>query len=79
MRTKLGLTQAEMAFLLGFSFVSVNRWECEITHPNRRASAVIKIAERAVKRAGTQAVLKVMQPRCTMDDLIIALVHLGDE
>lgn len=57
LRAKFGITQAQMAALLGVSYLSVHKWEAGSAKP--RAAQLQKIA--AVMKMGKREVLKKLQ------------------
>jgi transcriptional regulator with XRE-family HTH domain len=48
LRSRLGLSQQKFAALLGFTFVSVNRWENGSTRPSLTSAALLEILEGAL-------------------------------
>ena len=57
LRAKLGVTQAQMAALLGVSYLSVHKWEAGAAKP--RAAQLLKIA--AAMKMGKREVQKTLQ------------------
>lgn len=54
MRRRGGLTQQEFGSLLGFSFVTVNRWENSKSSPGPASSIILHLFERALKARGRE-------------------------
>ena len=48
LRTRLKLTQQDFASLLGFSVVSVNKWEAGETKPTDQTKAILKLLQNAL-------------------------------
>lgn len=51
-REKAGLSQEQLAHLLGTSWVSVSRWEREVARPSAHSKARLERLERLVERVG---------------------------
>lgn len=49
LRTKLGMTQQAFASLLGFSFVSVNKWENGGSTPTGLSAVLLSLLESALR------------------------------
>lgn len=78
-RSKLGLTQQQFASLLGFSFVSVNRWENGHIRPKGLSAVVLSLLDTALRRHPAERVERTL--REAHGDpvmLVIKLVRLGD-
>lgn len=54
LRTKFGITQAQMATLLGVSYLSVHKWEAGASKPRaaqlQKIAAVMKLGKREVQK-----------------------------
>lgn len=62
LRTRLALTQQQFASLLGFSFVSVNKWENGGSQPTDLSAALLELLEHAVARHTPANVLAELRP-----------------
>jgi transcriptional regulator with XRE-family HTH domain len=51
-REKAGLSQEQLAHLLGTSWVSVSRWEREVSRPSSRSRAQLDRLQKLVERVG---------------------------
>lgn len=57
LRKKLGLTQQAFASLLGFSFVSVNKWENEGSSPTGLSAVLLQLLGSALRSHSADAVV----------------------
>ena len=79
-RTKLRLTQQEIASYLGVAVASISRWEHRHRQPNGASQALFGLLVRALKKKGAAKLATALRPLASADDMTrtIALVHLGD-
>ncbi len=62
LRKALGLSQQAFASLLGFSFVSVNKWENDGSAPTGLSAVLLELLGNAVKRRGPSDVISKLRP-----------------
>jgi transcriptional regulator with XRE-family HTH domain len=62
LRKKLGLTQQAFASLLGFSFVSVNKWENDGSSPTGLSEVLLQLLESALRSHSPRAVITALRP-----------------
>lgn len=80
LRERLGLTQQRFASLLGFSFVSVNRWENGHSAPTGLSAAVLELLTTAMAHSPETDLANVLrQVKPEPLEIIRTLVRLGDE
>lgn len=58
LRERLGITQAEFAYLMTFSAVSVNRWENDVGKPDKLHTALYLLLDGALEVAESPRVLE---------------------
>jgi transcriptional regulator with XRE-family HTH domain len=57
LRKKLGLTQQAFASVLGFSFVSVNKWENDGSNPTGLSAVLLQLLDSALRLHPANAVI----------------------
>ncbi|WP_082363236.1 helix-turn-helix domain-containing protein [Chondromyces crocatus] len=62
LRTTLGLSQQQFASILGFSFVSINKWENGGSQPTDMSAALLALLESALKIHSPAHVLSELRP-----------------
>ena len=62
MRARLGLSQQQFASLLGFSFVSVNKWENGGSQPTDMSAALLELLDAALVVHSPGHVLAELRP-----------------
>jgi hypothetical protein len=74
-RQALGVTQAQLAGLLGVSWPMVSKWERGLARPGHYQAALLERFGRAGKRAGTSAGREVVR-MMACGGIAVALYHL---
>ena len=62
LRKSLGLSQEAFADLLGFSFVSVNKWENEASAPTGLSAVLLQLLKTAIGRHGPDRIMTELRP-----------------
>ncbi len=62
LRKSFGLSQEAFADLLGFSFVSVNKWENDASAPTGLSAVLLELLKTALSRHGAERVLTELRP-----------------
>lgn len=62
LRGRLGLSQQAFASLLGFSFVSVNKWENGGSRPTDLSAALLELLAAAAEKHPVPLVIQALRP-----------------
>ena len=78
-REKLGLTQAQFAWLIGVHEITVSKWERKILEPNSHQKMIISYFEKSdVEDLDIPAMLKSQGPVFTLVKILTTIEEIAD-